>query len=116
MQNRQEPLAKGLFLSHNTGMDLQTLRTQYRSAIIQLADQYKLENVRVFGSTVRGEQREDSDLDILVHPKKGCSLLDISGFEIDLSNLLDGQKVDVVEDEAVHERLAPFIFAEAVPL
>ena len=97
-------------------MDLHTLRQQYRDAILELAARHKLEDVRVFGSTARGEARLGSDLDILVHPKTGCSLLDVVGFEIELSSLLGGQKVDVVEDEAVHERLAPFIFAEAVRL
>ena len=97
-------------------MDLETLRTHYRAGILQLAEKYKLENVRIFGSIVRGEARDDSDVDILVHPKKGCSLLDISAFEVDMSDLLGGYKVDVVDDQAIREILAPFILSEAVML
>lgn len=96
-------------------MDLQTLRTRYRNDILQLAEKYKLENVRVFGSVVRGEQGPDSDVDLLVHAKQDCSLLDISGFEIDTGDLI-GQKVDVLEDVSIRPILAPYILSEAVPL
>ncbi len=97
-------------------MDLQTLRSEYKGAILQLANKYKLGNVRVFGSTVRGEARLDSDLDILVHPQPGCSLFDIVGFENDTSHLLGGTRVDVISDRAIKEMLEPYILAEAVPL
>ena len=48
----------------------------------------------VFGSYARGEQREDSDIDILVDMPKGKSLLDLIGLEQDLQDAL-GKKVDV---------------------
>jgi len=94
-------------------MDLETLKTHYRDGIIHLAEQYKLENVRVFGSTVRGSSRADSDIDLLVHLKKGCSLLDISAFEVEVSKLT-GSKIDVLDDVAIKPILAHFILAEAV--
>lgn len=97
-------------------MDLQTLRSNYRTQIIQLAEKYKLEDVRVFGSTVRSEATEDSDIDILVHPKGNCSLLDISAFEVSVSSLMGGKKIDVVDDMAIKPMLAPYILSEAVPL
>lgn len=97
-------------------MNLGTLRTQYRHIILQLADRYKLENLRVFGSTVRGEEGLDSDIDLLVHPKKGCSLLDISAFEVAVSELMGGKKIDVLDDMAIKPILAPYILSEAVPL
>lgn len=97
-------------------MDLQTLRTRYRNDILLLAEKYKLEDVRVFGSTVRGEERKDSDIDILVHPQKGCSFLDISAFEVDVSQLMSGQKIGVLDDVAIKTALAPYILSEAVPL
>jgi uncharacterized protein len=95
---------------------IQTLRNTYKDAILQLADKYKLEDIRVFGSTVRGEARPDSDVDILAHPQPGCTLFDMAGFEHDTSHLLGGIKVDVISDRAIKEILAPYILAEAVPL
>jgi predicted nucleotidyltransferase len=97
-------------------MDLGTLRIQYRDGILLLAENCKLENLRVFGSTVRGDQRDDSDIDLLVHPQKGCSLLDISAFEVAVSELIGGKKIDVLDDMAIKPILAPYILSEAVPL
>ncbi len=97
-------------------MNFETLRTRYRDGIMQLAAKHKLEDIRVFGSTVRGEQRSDSDIDFLVHPQKGCSLLDISAFEVGVSALMNGQKIDVLDDVAIKPALAPYILSEAVPL
>ena len=33
----------------------------------RIIEKYKLQDIRIFGSSVRGEQREDSDIDIFVH-------------------------------------------------
>lgn len=96
-------------------MDLETLRKRYRNDILKLAEKYKLENIRVFGSVVRGEADENSDIDLLVHPIKGCSLFDIVGFQNDVGDMLM-KKIDLVDDQAVVPRLAPYIFAEAVSL
>lgn len=96
-------------------MNLETLRSHYRDDILKLAAKYKLENVRVFGSVVRGEADIDSDVDILVHPQKGCSLFDIVGFQNSVGDILN-RKIDLVDDQAVVARLAPYIFAEAVSL
>lgn len=97
-------------------MNLETLRNEYRVTILQLAEKHLLEDVRIFGSTVRGEERADSDIDLLVHGKPKCSLFDLVGFEYDVSKLLGGIKVDVIEDAAVKDILKPYIFGEAEPL
>jgi predicted nucleotidyltransferase len=51
-------------------MDMAFLHMQYRSKILEIANKYKAENIRIFGSTVRGENTKDSDVDFLVHFKK----------------------------------------------
>ncbi len=96
-------------------LDLHTLRTQYGEAILTIAAAHHIGNVRVFGSVVRGEAQENSDLDLLVHPQPGCSLLGICAMENAVSDML-GMKVDVLTDGGVRDELAPFIFKEAVPL
>ena len=47
----------------------------------------------VFGSYARGEQREDSDIDILVEAPKGKSLLDLIGLEQDLQDALGKKSI-----------------------
>lgn len=96
-------------------MNILTLRKKYRNQILNIADKYKADNVRVFGSVVRGENRDDSDIDLLVHFKEGASLLDESGLDIDLNELL-GCKVDIISDRAIRSEFKSFILKEARPL
>lgn len=53
----------------------------------------------IFGSYARGEQRVDSDIDILILPDKSqhFSLFTLSGMYEDLKNLL-GREVDLITD------------------
>lgn len=65
----------------------------------------------LFGSWVRGEQKEDSDIDILVEFEAGKSLLDLIGLEIELQEILK-MKVDVLTYDSIHPRLKDHIFSE----
>jgi len=96
-------------------MNLEEIRTKYREQILQIAKKYKAENVRVFGSVVRGENTEKSDIDFLVHFTKGASLLDESGLDLDLRDLLKC-KVDVISDRAIRSEFKSFILNEAQTL
>jgi predicted nucleotidyltransferase len=96
-------------------MNIETLREKYRNQIMNIADKYKAENIRVFGSVARGDSKDNSDLDLLVHFKKGASLLDESGLNIDLNELLDC-KVDIISDRSIRDEFKPFILKEAKPL
>ena len=94
-------------------MQLNELRN-HRTAILQLAEKYHAEDVRVFGSVARGEPHPH-DIDLLVHFKPGASLLDEVGLDIALNQLL-GEKVDIIGDDVVRPEFMPFIDAEAVAL
>lgn len=96
-------------------MNISVLRQKYRDQILDLAEKHKAQNVRIFGSVARGEDRPDSDIDFLVNFKKGASLLDESGFEIDLTELLKC-KIDLISDRALREEFKPFILKEAKEL
>jgi hypothetical protein len=76
---------------------------------------YGVSRIEVFGSYVRGEQREDSDLDVLVDFDRDVSLLDVVGLELFLSDSI-GIKTDVVLRRSVRRELKDIIFGEAVPL
>ncbi len=80
-----------------------------------LAENYGVAVVGVFGSYVRGEPREKSDIDLLVDILRPISLLEIVGAEIYLSEIL-GIKVDLVPKRDVREELRESIFAEAVAI
>ena len=68
--------------------------------------------MRVFGSVARGEDRSDSDLDLLVEMEDERSLLDLVGLEQELEELLQ-RKVDVLTDESIHPALRQRITTEA---
>jgi len=74
---------------------------------------YGVSRIEIFGSYVRGEQREHSDLDTLVDFDRPVSLLDVAGLEVFLCEHL-GVKVDVVLRRSVRSELREIIFNEAV--
>lgn len=91
--------------------DIRRLRPQ----IMELARQYRARKVSVFGSCVRGEMSEDSDIDFLVDFDDNYTLLDIAGMWNGLEDLL-GQKVDVIDRRGLREELRETVFREAQAL
>ena len=67
-------------------MSLEALRA-HRRTILELAERHGARNLRVFGSTVRGDARPDSDLDILVEVERGRTLLGVIARDQDLAGL-----------------------------
>lgn len=88
---------------------------QQKHSILAIARQYHADNVRVFGSVLRGEEREDSDIDLLVDFLPGSTLLDQAGLVEALSSVL-GRKVDVVSARALNKYIKSRILQEALPL
>ena len=83
-----------------------------RGELIALADRYKAENLRVFGSVARGEANEQSDVDLLVHFRDGASLFDLIDLKEGVEKLL-GVAVDVVSDGGLSPYLKDRILNEA---
>jgi predicted nucleotidyltransferase len=96
-------------------MSISQVLQSKRSQIIQIAARHGAQNVRVFGSVVRGDARPDSDIDFLVDMEGGRSLLDLVKLSQDLEELLH-RKVDVLTDGGLSPHLEQHIHAEAVPL
>ena len=69
----------------------------------------------LFGSYVRGEQRADSDIDILVDFPKGLSLFDVGEIKYKLEDAL-GKKVDLVGFNRIKPRLKSYILSEQVQI
>jgi predicted nucleotidyltransferase len=83
--------------------------------ILELAARHRVSEVRVFGSAVHGTDTTDSDIDLLVHPAPDASLIDLAGFEFEVSELT-GYPVDVVSDRALGGPYLERISGESVPL
>jgi len=72
---------------------------------------YDVKRAAFFGSFVRGEQKGDSDIDILVEFEGEKSLLDLAGLKIELEEIL-GRKVDVLTYRSLHPLLRDRILQE----
>jgi predicted nucleotidyltransferase len=86
-----------------------------REEIVSLADKHGVRNVRVFGSVARGEERPDSDVDLLVDMEPGRSLMDLGGFQYEAEERLC-LPVDVVTERGLRRRIHDRVLEEAVPL
>lgn len=87
----------------------------HRSRIRQIALNHRVQDVRVFGSVARGEDTEDSDLDLLVAPTAETTLMDIGAIRHELKQLL-GIEVDVLTPDALPDRHRVRILEEAQPV
>jgi len=72
---------------------------QRRRSILACATLHGASNVRVFGSTARGEDRPDSDVDLVVDLDKGTGLFALEALRRELSEIL-GVPVDVAHQTA----------------
>ncbi len=88
---------------------------QTRTEILGITRRYGVTNVRVFGSVVRGEMDEKSDLDLLVLPGPGFTLLKQAALVRELERLV-GRPVDVVSERGLRPRIRQRVLEEAVPL
>ncbi len=96
---------------------LEELRIVLRALLPTLEQEYGVTSLEIFGSYVRGEQDDESDLDLLVEfdPDRDLSLLEFVGLQLELSDRL-GVRVDLVEKRSIKPRLRDRILHEAVPL
>jgi hypothetical protein len=96
-------------------MDVQELLREKRDDILQIASKHGVTRIRIFGSAVRSESREDSDIDFLIEVNGPTTPWFPGSLVADLEKLL-GRRVDVVEPEAIREPLRERILQEAVSL
>jgi hypothetical protein len=96
------------------GTTLTELRSR-RDEIIEVARARGASRVRVFGSVVRGDATEASDIDFLVDLEPDRNLLDLGGLLMDLQDLLQ-RDVDVVTERGLRPRVAERVLADAVEL
>ncbi|MFA4935037.1 MAG: nucleotidyltransferase family protein [Candidatus Methanoperedens sp.] len=80
-----------------------------------LEEKYKVKEIGVFGSYVRGEQTEKSDVDILVDFYELPDVFDLLKLERSLRGILKC-RVDVVRKQAIRRELRDQILSEAIKI
>ena len=87
----------------------------HRSEIRRIVEAHRASNPRVFGSVIRGEDTEDSDLDILIQPSDDMTLFDLGAIRLELIELLEIH-IDVLTPKALPESFRDEVLAEAAPV
>ena len=88
---------------------------EIKKKISPILARYGVKRAGVFGSVVRGEATEDSDVDMLVELPKESSLFDLVGLKLELEDIL-GKKVDVLTYNSIYHLLREPILSEEVQI
>lgn len=91
------------------------INSKQEQIIRQVTNKYRPKFLGVFGSFARGEENENSDLDLLIDFDYTLDLLELISLEQELSELL-GVKVDLVTVRSLSEQLKPHIEKHLVRL
>jgi uncharacterized protein len=84
-----------------------------KQKIIPILKQHDVSKASIFGSFVRGEQRNDSDLDLLVEFKGDKSLLDLIDLKLNIEDTL-GRSADVLTLESLSPAIREIVLKEQV--
>ncbi|MDP1607257.1 MAG: nucleotidyltransferase family protein [Rhodocyclaceae bacterium] len=87
----------------------------HRVAVRRVIEAHHGRNPRLFGSVARGDDREGSDIDILIEPTPETTLMDIGAMRCELRVLL-GLPVDILTPGALSDKFRAQVLAQAVPL
>jgi predicted nucleotidyltransferase len=92
---------------------METSIKEIEQKILPILKEHNIKKAGLFGSCVRGEMREDSDIDILVEIEDNISLLDFVGINLEIEEALK-RKVDLVEYSTIKPLLKEKIIREQV--
>ena len=84
---------------------------EIKDKIVPTLEKYGVKRASLFGSVVRGDHTEDSDIDILVDMPETATLLDLANLKLDLEDILQ-RKVDVLTFDSLHPSLKNRIMDE----
>jgi uncharacterized protein len=90
--------------------EINTILKEHRAEICQ---KYNIKEIGIFGSYVRGEQQQQSDIDILVEFTEPIGLFEFVHLKNLLSELL-GNNVDLVMKTAIKPKAKQNILQETI--
>ncbi|RMA93165.1 nucleotidyltransferase family protein [Hydrogenothermus marinus] len=94
--------------------DLEEIKDIIEKHKNEIKENFGVKNIGIFGSYVRGEQKENSDLDILVEFKEGHKTFDnYMDLKLYLEKVLN-LKIDLVSKTALKPRLKTYILKEVI--
>ena len=106
IKNRITFLFKGTFMN-------QELISKLKSEKAGLRERYNVTKLGVFGSYARGEEKPDSDSDLLIEFENIPGMTEFFGAEEYLENVLN-IKIDLVRESAIRPELKKKIMSEVI--
>jgi len=94
-------------------LKVEEIRRILKEQIEILQERYKVKKIGIFGSYIHGDNKTDSDIDILVEFSVPPDIFEFIRLEEFLSNLL-GRKVDLVSIKALKPMIKENILQEAI--
>ena len=94
-------------------LEISEIKAKIKNELEYLREEYKVKEIGIFGSYVRGDVEKDSDLDILVTVDLSIDLLAFIELEHYLSEKL-GIKVDLVMKDALKPYIGKQILKEVI--
>lgn len=91
------------------------IRERLGIALPDLKQRYPIRSLAVFGSYVRNEQTDSSDLDILLDYERPMSFFTLARLRQELEGIT-GVRVDLVLKTTLKARIGARILAEAMPV
>ena len=98
-----------------THMGVDKIRLLILERKYEIKREFKAEVVGIFGSYARGEEKKESDIDVLVRFGEEATLLHLTGLGFFLEDLF-GVPVDVVSERALHPMMRDDVLRELVPV
>jgi predicted nucleotidyltransferase len=86
-----------------------------QAAIREAVRRFNTRNPRVFGSVLRGEDKDGGDLDLLVDPLPGVTLFDLGGLQVELEEML-GVPVELLTPDDLPLKYRQKVLLEALPI
>ena len=84
-------------------------------AVKPILVKYGIKKAELFGASVRGDYRPDSDVDILIEFPPEAGLFFVGKLYGDLKDTL-GKEVDLVSYKAVHPYIRKYVFEHTYPI
>lgn len=94
---------------------MKTNLADIRTKVLPILKEAGVTRSSLFGSVVRGEAKENSDIDMLVEVPRGTGLFAFVGLKRKLEGALK-RKVDLVTYDALHPRLRESILRQQRPI
>lgn len=87
----------------------------HRETVLRIAARHGASNLRLFGSVASGEERADSDIDLLIDLAEDRGFSDYLALAEELESLLH-RRVDLILTRSLSPHFRPFIEADATAL